>query len=30
LVNTWDEIVTVYWINKENEIIPSIQIIKIK
>ncbi len=30
LVENWDEIVTVYWIDKWNEIIPSIQIIKIK
>jgi pyruvate kinase len=30
LVNKSDEIVTVYWIEKENEIIPSIQIVKIK
>ena len=30
LVNIWDEIVTVYWIEKNDEIIPSIQIIKIK
>lgn len=30
LVKIWDEIVTVYWIDKWSEIIPSIQVIKIK
>jgi len=30
LVKLWDEIVTVYWIDKWEEIIPSIQVIKIK
>lgn len=30
LVKAWDEIVTVYWINRWDEIIPSIQVIKIK
>ena len=29
-INIWDEIVTVYWMRKWNEIIPSIQIIKVK
>jgi pyruvate kinase len=30
LVNIWDEIVTVYWIKRDNEVIPSIQVITIK
>jgi pyruvate kinase len=30
LVTIWDEIVTVYWIDRWDEIIPSIQVLKIK
>jgi pyruvate kinase len=30
LVKTWDELVTVYWIDRWNDIIPSIQVIKVK
>lgn len=30
LVKKWDKIVTVYWIEKKDEIIPSIQVIEIK
>jgi pyruvate kinase len=30
LVEIWDEIVTVHWINRWNDIIPSIQVITIK
>jgi len=30
LVNLWDKIVTVYWIEKKDQVVPSIQIIEIK
>jgi hypothetical protein len=30
LVKIWDEVVTVYWVNNWKDIIPSIQVIKIK
>ena len=30
LVNIWDKIVTVYWIEKKDQVVPSIQVIEIK